>query len=725
MFTRTALSPPIVFRFFAILSAALAALAAAASALAQEVRTAHAVSELVLERAALVPGERGVIALRQRLQPGWHVYWKNFGTTGQPLSLSWSAPEGYAFGDIQFPAPYAKATGPIVDYVIDGAPTFFISVDVPADAPLGGAVEIVADAYWLICDDVCVPEDATLRITAPIAAEAGEVKPWSASARAALPRAMPDANVKYAAEPELLLLEVDEAMVGRAREVMFFAEEQGLVKPAAAQIAARSDGRFALALTPDYDYAPDALDAVAGVLRVGDGENAVSYEISAERGDISMANAAAIAQKLASSTDEANAEGRSAPRVGFIGWLGAIGAALIGGVLLNLMPCVFPVMFVKAAGIAKAASSGDAREVRTHALAYAAGVVASFLALALALYALRAGGAEIGWGFQLQSPFIVGLLTVVMVLVGLNLAGMFETGVGLQRAGGALLGERAGLAGAFLTGVLAVALAAPCIGPFVGGALGLAVAQPGFGGVLVFASLGIGLAAPYLVLAASPASAAKLPKPGPWMARVRQALAFPVFATALWLLWVASVQAGSIAVLYVGGASLAAALAVFLLSLAPAADGLRWAARAGALVSAVLAIGALSLATPAPQTLAGDAPAGGRLRPLAYSAAAVADLRAEGRPVFVEFTAAWCVTCQVNKQTVLKRPAVEEAFRAANAAYVVGDWTHRDGAITEALAAHGRSGVPLYLFYAPGAEEAAVLPQILSVETITRLFADG
>ncbi|MEO1310824.1 MAG: protein-disulfide reductase DsbD domain-containing protein, partial [Pseudomonadota bacterium] len=465
---------------------------------AAEVATGHARSDLVLARKAAAPGGTALIAFRQQLETGWHVYWKNSGTTGQPLSLTWSAPEGYAVGDIRFPTPKAKATGPIVDYILDGAPVFFIPVEIPATARPGERVRVSADAYWLICDDVCVPEEATLSLDIPIAEDVGAEKAFVAAARRTHPTPLPG-EATFAAEPDLLVLRIASETLDGA-DISFFPEAEGLVRPAAAQTDVRRDGVAALGMAPDFNYDPDGLERLIGVLRVERNGRAVGYEIDATRADLDPRLAAALADRLAGRADGGPSSGSSSEPVSLTGWLLAVGAALIGGLVLNLMPCVFPIVFLKAAGVADAAARGEAGEVRAHALLYAGGVLSSFLALAALLYGFRAAGADIGWGFHLQSPAVIGVLTVIMTLVGLHLAGLFETGAGLQRAGGALLGTMGGKGGAFLTGVLAVALAAPCVGPFVGGALGLAVAQPGFGGLLVFAGLGLGLGGPRRVI---------------------------------------------------------------------------------------------------------------------------------------------------------------------------------------------------------------------------------
>ncbi|MEZ5914323.1 MAG: thioredoxin family protein [Parvularculaceae bacterium] len=379
-------------------------------------------------------------------------------------------------------------------------------------------------------------------------------------------------------------------------------------------------------------------------------------------------------------------------------------AAFFGGAILNL-PCVFPILFVKAASMAKAAS-GDAPMMRRHGALYAAGVVASFAALGGLLLALRAGGEEIGWGFHLQSPGVVAVSAYVLFAVGLNLAGAFHVGSSVQNLGSGRVAGRGGDFSAFMTGVLAVIVAAPCVGPLLTAPVGAAAVLPAFQGFSIFIAMALGLAAPYVLISFAPGAARALPKPGPWMDRFRQALAFPVFAAAGFFIWVLAAQTGS--------RGLALAIAG-LITVAFAARLWEWGRSGRLLKIAALVVLALALVPVAMlRPVAASAPKAGAI---AFDPADIALRRAAGEPVFVDFTAAWCVTCQVNKLTVLSAAPVRKAFADAGVAFVTADWTNRDPVIERALAEFGANGVPLYVFYPPGGE-AIVLDQPLSERRI-------
>jgi thiol:disulfide interchange protein DsbD len=409
-------------------------------------------------------------------------------------------------------------------------------------------------------------------------------------------------------------------------------------------------------------------------------------------------------------------------------WL-ALAGAFVGGLLLNLMPCVFPVLSLKLLGLVQRERAEDAAQVahlglRAHGLAYAAGVVGSFVLLAAGLIALRAAGAELGWGFQLQTPWVVAALTTLFFLIGLNLLGAFEftwgSGLANTRVGGWLAGDR--LAGSFGTGILAVIVAAPCTAPFMGAALGYAITQPAAIALAVFALLGVGMAAPYVVLTAFPRLLVRLPRPGAWMERFRQSMAFPMFATCVWLLWVLAQQVDVDAVGLV-------LLALVLLGLAAWAFGL---AQRGAQRYRWVALGAALAAVYATISATGaESGAGGRAQAAVaadaaqwqpWSRAAMAQAIATGRPVFVDFTAAWCVTCQVNKRLVLSTAPVEDAFRARGVALMRADWTNRDPEITQELARFNRNGVPLYVLY-DGKGGAHVLPELLTARIVLDALA--
>jgi thiol:disulfide interchange protein len=390
----------------------------------------------------------------------------------------------------------------------------------------------------------------------------------------------------------------------------------------------------------------------------------------------------------------------------------ALVLALAGGLILNLMPCVFPVLAIKAAGIAGAAGG----RVRAAGLAYGAGVLASLWALAAVLLVLRAGGQALGWGFQLQSAPFVAALVLLMTAVGVNLLGAYEAGIGLAaRAGGADRGT--GLRGAFFSGVLATALATPCTAPFMAAALGYALAQPAPAALAVFTALGLGLAAPFLLLAEVPGLATRLPRPGPWMARLRQGLAFPMLAAALWLAWVYTRQRGPDAAALLLGAALALAFGLW-------AWGFVQRGRRALPLTGVAAGGALAAVLLALALRGGGTPTPGGIAWAPWSAAAVAQHRADGRPVFVDFTADWCLTCKVNERVALADARVARAFAAADVAALKADWTAYDPAITAALAALGRSGVPVYVYYPPGAP-GRVLPELLTPGIVLRALEGG
>ncbi|HRD29916.1 MAG TPA: thioredoxin family protein, partial [Caulobacter sp.] len=400
--------------------------------------------------------------------------------------------------------------------------------------------------------------------------------------------------------------------------------------------------------------------------------------------------------------------------------------AFLGGVILNLMPCVFPILSMKATALAGHAH--EAKAARHQGLAYLAGVLATFLALAGTLIALKAAGAAVGWGFQLQSPVAVAVLAVLMLLVALNLSGVFEIGTSLQGVGGRLADNSRGLLGSFLTGVLAVVVAAPCTAPFMGPAMGFALTQSPLVSLAVFAFLGLGLAAPFVALSFAPALLRLMPRPGPWMETLRNVLAFPMYGTAAWLTWVLAQQTGSLGLGMGLAAAVMAAFAAWLFGRsqrrekAPLQRGLSilaLLAAAGLIYGLAIAPRAtVALTEAAPQTRA-DLPS----EP--WSPERVTALRAEGRPVFVNFTAAWCVTCQVNDAAAISRPAVAEAFKTAGAVYLVADWTNRDATIAAALAEHGRAGVPLYLVYGADGAPPTVLPQLLTEGMVVQAIAKG
>jgi thiol:disulfide interchange protein DsbD len=675
----------------------LALFSPAAAQVSRAVETGHAITRLVAEHDAAAPGTTVWLALVQELEEHWHVYWQNPGDSGLPLDLEWSLPEGFAAGAVDYPLPERLSIGPLVNYGHEGSPTFLIPLDVPADVAPGTTAEIGLQARWLICADICVPEEASLSLRLPIAAARGPETVYAERIEAAR-RAQPEPapfGAQYYDEAGRPVLVLDGAPQG---PLEFFPYTPSLIEPSGAVDEGLVDGRRAFRFTPGFAYAAAAPERLAGVLVAEENGERVGYEVQAARIESAPAPFAPMAPQAS-----------AAGAVGSALLLQTLGLALLGGLILNLMPCVFPIVFLKAAGFA-ALPRDDRGRLRRHGLLYTAGVLVAFAGIASVLMLLRAGGDALGWGFHLQSPIAVGVFAVLLFLIGLNLAGVFELGTSFQGVGSGLARHDGGT-GAFLTGLLAVAVAAPCIGPFLGGAIGLALSQPGFAGMLIFLAIGIGLALPYLLISFAPGVAKRLPRPGPWMVTVRHLFSFAMFGTVVWLAWVLSIQTGSAGVLALGTALVLAALAAWLFGLSQ--EGRRKPAMR------VLAGLAMLLALwPIVGLKAGTSTAlaqGGRLEPVPFAETAIQSFLDEGRPVFVDFTAAWCVTCQVNKQTVLETERVAAAFAERGVVYMVADWTLQDPEITRALERHGRAGVPLYLYYPEKSAPPIVLPQLLTI----------
>ncbi len=672
----------------------------------------------------LVPGQTVRFGLKIDHQPHWHTYWKNPGDSGLPTTLEWTLPAGVQVADIEWPTPKKLPLGPLLNYGYEGTLLLPVAVTLPAGFS-AEALDVKLHAEWLVCKDVCIPEsgDFTLRLPAR-AATAGHAALF-ATATAAQPLPVPQAQTAVAFEGSWMVVRVTglpAAWQGRAMSLL--PESPGLLQTAALQRNQWSDGSWTarVALDPQRSAAPPMLAAVL----IADGQPAgLRLQMAVASPWPAAGPAPAALPPLVTPPAALNAPAQApeqapAQAPAGLGW--ALLLALAGGALLNLMPCVFPVLSLKVLGFARHAD--DRRALLVGGLAYTVGVVASFVALAGLLLALRAGGEQLGWGFQLQTPAVVAVLAALFTLIGLNLAGVFEIG-SLLPSSWAAAQARHPVVDSALTGVLAVAVASPCTAPFMGASLGAAVALPTAQALLVFAFLGLGMALPYLAASAWPQGAQLLPRPGVWMAHFKTLMAFPMFATVVWLVWVLGQQAG------IDGA---AALLLLLLALAFLAWALgsqtlgTVARRSLGTVAVVVMAAALFWAAPALHQEAAAAPceageagvagaagaAGSENSWQPWSAERVAQARAEGRPVFVDFTAAWCVSCQVNKRVVLSRSEVLATFAAHKVLLLRADWTRRDPAISAELARLGRSGVPVYAVYAPGVAAPKLLSEILS-----------
>ena len=638
-------------------------------------------------------------------QPHWHTYWKNPGDSGLPTTLAWQLPPGFSAGEVQWPTPSRLPLGPLMNYGFEGRLLLPVTVTVPADFA-ADTLDVKLAAEWLVCKDVCIPESGEFSLQVPARAATVAQGAAFAAARAAMPVPLPQAQAQAGVAGGALELRVAGLPAAwQGREIAFFPETTGVIQHAT-RPQARWDGAdwmAAVPLDPQRSDSPAQMPAVfttpgepAGV--------ALTVAVTGPWPAVD-APAAALGGALPATP--------TAP----IGLALALAFALGGGMLLNLMPCVFPVLSLKVLGFARHVA--DRRALVGGGLAYTAGVVLSFVALAALMLALRAGGEQLGWGFQLQSPWVVAGLAALFTLIGLNLAGVFELGSVLpDRLATAQL--RHPLLDSALTGVLAVAVAAPCTAPFMGASLGLAVTLPAAQALTVFAALGLGMALPYLAASAWPAFARLLPRPGAWMATFKGLMAFPMFATVVWLVWVLGQQVGIDGV----AALLGTLVALAFLAWALGRPGHSPRLRAGlGTVGTLLLAAALAWTAPALRTDAGAAMRSGDGSWQAWSAERVAAATAAGRPVFVDFTAAWCVTCQFNKRTTLARDEVKADFAAHDVLLLRADWTRRDAAITAELARLGRSGVPVYALYAPNASGPMLLSEILSVDEVHAALA--
>ncbi|MEF7614248.1 thioredoxin family protein [Aquincola sp. MAHUQ-54] len=678
------------------------------------VKTDQVRAELVAHAPEGVEAGKPVwLGLKITHEPHWHTYWKNPGDSGLATTLQWTLPPGVEAGEIAWPTPRKLPVGPLVNYGYEDTLLLPVRVTVPGgfDAP---ALDVRLHAEWLVCKEVCIPQSGDFTLALPTrAATAGNAADFDAAWRSA-PRSSAAANASASLTDTALQLRVAGLPPQwHGKTLDFFPETAGVVDNAARVGGQWRDGvwQAAVPLSAQRSESPPRMAAVL----VAKGEAAglaVAFDVPGPWPDPALAAAA---------TPVADAEAPSQPPPADagppIGLAAALLLALAGGLLLNLMPCVFPVLSLKVLGFATHAH--DTRARVGGGLAYTAGVVLSFLALAGLLLGLRAGGEQLGWGFQLQSPPVVAGLAVLFTLIGLNLAGLFEFG-SLLPSSVASLRARHPLVDSLLTGVLAVAVASPCTAPFMGASLGLAVTLPAWQALAVFAALGLGMALPYLAASLWPAVARAMPRPGVWMLRFKVLMAFPMFATVIWLVWVLGQQAGIDAVAALLGLLLALAFAAWAFG----SPGFGPRARAGFGTLGALLLGAAVVwavpalrEPPAASASAARADEAGAWEP--WSAARVAALTAEGRPVFVDFTAAWCVTCQFNKRGALADAGLLADLRTRNVALLRADWTRRDAAIGAELTRLGRSGVPVYALYAPGTPSTPrLLPEILSTRVV-------
>ena len=715
------------------LIAALAASPAAHSSAGGSVSTDNVKARLISETNAIAPGQSIWVALELDIRDGWHTYWRNPGDSGQATQLAWTLPPGLTAGDIVWPAPHRFEIAPLVNYGYGKHAMHLVKVTASPDLKAGAPVDLAAKASWLVCADVCIPENADLHLRLPVQAGDGSmdpaVAPLFAAARADLPNTAPAGSEAKIDDGRLVITLGRDwgATLSQVKSLAFYPYDDGVIEYAAPQTLARKDG--AIELSMKLGYQPPKSGALRGVLIATEqsGPDSISVPIEISAGLAPGAAGAYGARTAPRFVPMHAATGAATPHEKATPLPELLLLAVLGGLILNLMPCVFPVLSIKAIGLVEQAKKHPAA-VRAKGLVFTAGVIGSMLALAAVLLALRAGGEEIGWGFQLQSPLFVTLLMYLLLAVGLNLSGVFEVGGGLAGVGDALTrGE--GYRASFFSGVLTTLVATPCTAPFMAAAVGEALTQSPVVALSIFAALGLGVALPYLLLSLAPWMRRALPKPGAWMDTLKQIFAFPMYASAAGLLWVLAQQTSSIGL----GAALAGAILVGFAAWAyQKSKGISVGGRVAALATALAAVLAaivlpvrfadIAAASPAPHSSAAGE-SSEQWQP--YDAARVAELRAAGTPLLVNFTASWCLTCLVNERNAFADPEVQRVFRSKGVTLMKGDWTNRDASITKALADFGRAGVPLYVVYnsKPGGGEPVVLPQLLTAGIVESTFA--
>jgi len=671
----------------------------------------HVLLRLHADATAAVPGKPLRLAFEQTIEPGWHTYWSNPGDSGEPMRVEWSLPDGAKAGEILWPAPDRVPYGPLMNFGYQDHAVMLSVLDVPANAVLGSTLSIKADVTTLVCDEICIPESDVLTLDIPVATSSAPAnEALFADAASKLPLMLDWKTVTDYNADEVkvrITLPASEAGLGdKTQDMIWFPFEWGYIENASDQVATYEASTRTLTLhqkaTSDRDISK--LDNVSYLVRVGDQSFIVG-------GAIMRADAPVMFDSEAMQPDMPS----SLPLI--------LVFALLGGLILNIMPCVFPILSMKALHLVSLP-----REQRTHAqiqgILYAAGVIVMFLALAAILIAIREAGAQVGWGFQLQNPAVVAGLAWLMFVIGLNLAGVFDLHIAF--GGDLLIAERHHpLLSSFLTGVLATLVATPCSAPFMATAMGAALVQPEPIALLIFAFVGLGLALPYVLLCFAPVLQKLLPRPGAWMEIFRQLLAFPMFASAVWLVWVVAQQGGSMAVGWTLAGMVTLAFAIWMLDLKAAKKSTRRVLTLLGVILIGLTLWNLQLVVPVASDTEADVET---VNYQPYDTSAFEQtLQTTNMPVFVNMTAAWCITCLVNEKAVLSTPEAKDLFAANKVVYFKGDWTNKDAAITGFLNHYGRSGVPLYVYFGPSENgdtrpTGKILPQILTIDELKGLF---
>ena len=632
---------------------------------AEPVNTGHAKVSLVTDYIYSSDNSEMIVGIKMDMQKHWHTYWKNPGDSGGPVKVDWQLPEGVTVSDVNWPAPELIPYPPLMTYGYEDFVIFPFKLTIPKGLD---QFDIVADVDFLICDDICVPEKATLKNSLNSLDIDSRLTDWVLKVPSVMLPVISEINNNY--------LELRFSNNDQIKSINFFVEDENIVSYSGKQILIKEENNWLLKVP--LEQGSEINKDISGVLVINDDE---IFTVNAEMPQTS--NSISVLQ--------------------------AILFAFLGGLILNLMPCVFPIISLKVLSFISMGGESQ-NEIRKHALTFCLGVILSFVLVAVALLALRQTGTFVGWGFQLQSPIVVGTLSMLMFFIGLILLTDINIGSSLTRLGNVSV-NNTGYTSSFLTGVLAVIVASPCTAPFMGAAIGYALIQPSAVTLPIFLSLGIGFSMPYLLLAIKPDLISKMPRPGRWMESLKEFFAFPMFATALWLVWVFSIQTSSDALIGLLIIFLVIGLLTWLFT-----KTTNNTSKLLILVIGIIAVGyqtssfaSIDTKLGSPDTESGD---------IRWSKDTEKDFQSNGQAYLINFTAAWCITCQANDKVALSRPSVKKFLSDNNIEYVVADWTNRNQEILDVLSKYGRSGVPLYVYWKPGMSESKVLPAILTEQIV-------
>ncbi len=693
-----------------ILELSILVLLLGGTSFSQSLNSHHVEAGIISEVKTVQPGRPFWVAVRLETSPEWHIYWRNPGSSGYPTSIDWKLPQGFRAGPIQWPYPQRFDFEGLVIYGYEGTVYLLVRITPPTDLKPGQAIDLQADVGWLACQKVCMPGKAEVSLllkagNGPAQLDESSSKIF-AEARSKLPIENSGWTFKAAIGNRHLRIQAvkPEWFSGAIKQMMFFPYDSSfIIQPDSAQVLGQVKDGYLLSIPLDSSKSAN-VSSISGVLVTDGGwrgegsEKAVAFTAPVEK-DLKVGEVTAPVTSFS-----------------FGELLLMIVFAFAGGAILNLMPCVLPVLSLKIMGFVKQAGE-DGKKVLRHGMAFTIGVVVSFWILAGLLLVLRASGEFLGWGFQLQSIGFVTILSIFLFLFGLNMFGVFEIGVSLSTVGQNVSGKSS-YTGSFISGVLATVVATPCTAPFMGSALGFALSQPAFVSIVVFTFLGLGMATPYLVLTTSPALLRFVPKPGVWMETLKQFMGFLLMATVLWLLWVLSQQAGAQGVLILLACLLLVGIGAWVYGRWGTVSRAKSTRRVAQIVAGLTLVAGILFAVQnisteaAPLNSVEAQGAGIDWKP--FSPELVTKLRNEHKPVFIDFTAAWCLSCQVNERVAFTSAKVQDAFKKKGIVALKADWTNQDPIIAKALAKFGRDSVPLYVYYPAGENSPVVLPELIT-----------